>query len=84
MRELLVAFENFEDARSLHEYLRENLEFPDHYGCNRDALYDELTSLPEETVLYVIPGGTDFEAGFMKVFRDAEKAEEKLTVRVYD
>ena len=40
MRELLVAFENFEDARSLHEYLRENLEFPDHYGCNRDALYD--------------------------------------------
>ena len=31
------------DKETTHEYLKKELQFPDYYGCNLDALYDCLT-----------------------------------------
>lgn len=35
------------DKQKLHEYLKEQCQFPDYYGNNLDALYDVLTERAE-------------------------------------
>ena len=35
----------------LHEYIAKELEFPDYYGKNLDALYDILTERSKETLI---------------------------------
>ena len=35
------------DKETTHEYLKKELQFPDYYGCNLDALYDCLTETEE-------------------------------------
>ena len=73
-----------ECARQLHLKLKEELGFPDWYGCNLDALYDCLTAISQETVLTL----AGFQAlpfpvcGFEAVFRDAQKRNPNLTVRL--
>lgn len=49
MKRITLDFEGLADKGRLHEYLREQFGFPDYYGGNLDALYDELTSIMEET-----------------------------------
>lgn len=39
------------DKEMLHKILAEELEFPEWYGANLDALYDCLTDLKEETLI---------------------------------
>ena len=35
------------DKETTHEYLKKELQLPDYYGCNLDALYDCLTETEE-------------------------------------
>lgn len=37
-----------------HDYLKEELDFPDYYGRNLDALYDCLTEIGIETEIELI------------------------------
>ncbi len=37
-----------------HDYLKEELNFPDYYGRNLDALYDCLTEIGTETEIKLI------------------------------
>ena len=59
----------------LHRALAECLDFPEWYGNNLDALYDELTSISQETLVVLC----NFKAaapsckGFKRVIKDAEK-----------
>ena len=59
----------------LHRALAETLDFPDWYGKNLDALYDQLTAISQETLLVLC----NFNAadpsckGFKRVLKDAEK-----------
>jgi ribonuclease inhibitor len=39
-----------------HRYLASALEFPEYYGENLDALWDELSSISEPTQIIVING----------------------------
>lgn len=67
----------------IHDYIAENLGFPDYYGKNLDALYDCLTDIDEPTAIgFFIPVPDDDETAidFMmylervrKVFLDAER-----------
>lgn len=41
------------DRETTHEYLKEQLQFPDYYGCNLDALYDCLTETEEELKIQI-------------------------------
>ena len=61
-------------AKDLHNALARELDFPDWYGHNLDALYDCLTELPEAVhlVLKNWDAAGDFSEGFESVFRDAQ------------
>ncbi|MBE5950284.1 MAG: barnase inhibitor [Lachnospiraceae bacterium] len=42
------------DKETAHEYLQEQLGFPEYYGCNLDALYDCLLEIEEEIILQIV------------------------------
>ena len=49
MQEVLIRGIDFETKEEVHDFLAQELSFPDYYGANLDALYDVLTDLTEET-----------------------------------
>lgn len=59
--------QRMESREQAHRYLREQLQFPEHYGGNLDALYDCLTELTDTQVRFV--NTQDAPAYFFKVYR---------------
>ena len=51
MREIVLDIQPFEDKATLHQYLKEQLHFSFYYGASLDALYEELTSITDATML---------------------------------
>ena len=51
MKEINIDCRGFVPRSDLHKAFAEALSFPDWYGNNLDALYDQLTSIGEETVI---------------------------------
>ena len=47
-------FSNVSHFLEIHAILRKELDFPDYYGCNLDALWDILTGLPYKGDDFVI------------------------------
>ena len=43
MKFIKLDFSRIETLNGLHEYLKQQMNLPDHYGNNLDALYDCLT-----------------------------------------
>ena len=86
MRTVILDGAAVSDRESLHRVLAEQLAFPEWYGGNLDALFDCLTSLPEETALTVQNGAALEEtlgpyAGlFFRVLTDAAEETGRLTV----
>ena len=78
------------DKKGVHEYIAEEMGFPEYYGHNLDALYDMLTSVTEPTAIGVFPPVPDFdEVDFdlmvyldrvCDIFRDAEAVNPDLAV----
>ena len=58
----------------LHRALAECLDFPEWYGNNLDALYDELTEISQETLVVLCNFGNADPSckGFKRVMKDAE------------
>lgn len=81
MRSIKIRFNDFENAKALHGYLRDTLGFEDYYGMNLDALYDVLSMWPEELKILTESGGTAFEEGFYAVFRDASEINRRISCR---
>lgn len=44
-------FNEIYDKESLHKLLKDEFEFPDYYGNNLDAFYDEVSSLSEDLTI---------------------------------
>ena len=53
MRELWIKGEEFDSLEEVHDFLRQQLDFPEYYGENLSALYDCLTDLGEDTRLVI-------------------------------
>lgn len=70
--EFTIDCADLSSSRELHLRLAKTLHFPEWYGCNLDALYDCLTSINEDTHLFL----SGFQASspalrpFARVFSD--------------
>lgn len=75
------------DRETTHSYLKFKFYFPDFYGNNLDALYDQLTEIGEPTkiIIYQVDelkqNQPEYGRSILKVFRAAEDANPNLTVR---
>lgn len=70
-----------EVRRAAHEYLQEQLSFPEYYGKNLDALYDCLTDLADVEIAFEnIPEEETYFKKILRVFRDAAKRNPGLTL----
>lgn len=49
MQEVYINGKDFDTPKEVHEFLAEELNFPDYYGNNLSALYDVLTELSDDT-----------------------------------
>ncbi|MBQ8928532.1 MAG: barstar family protein [Oscillospiraceae bacterium] len=66
-------------AQEGHAYLREVFGFPDYYGDNADALYDCLSSLSEETLVF-LGHADEAPARLVQVMQDAVDANPRFTL----
>lgn len=69
----------------VQEYLALEMEFPDHYGRNLDALYDMLTEISEDTCVGIFEAEEEREIDsylhrVRRVFQDAEEDNPHLAV----
>ena len=86
MRKVLLDLNPARSVEWIHEYLKFELEFGDHYGCNLDALYDELSTITEDICagFFCPPKGEDHLSVDLervkKVMKDAERDNPHLCV----
>lgn len=79
MRKILLDFDQARTVGWIHQYLKTSMGFPDYYGNNLDALYDQLTSLTEDTCVGVFGLSGDkgqvsrYLRQVKRVMKDAEK-----------
>lgn len=67
--------------RAAHEYLQEQLELPEYYGKNLDALHDVLTELEEAEIAFInCPEEQTYFQKVLRVFRDAAGENPGLTL----
>lgn len=85
MRTCILDGTAIKDKDTLHNILARDLEFPEWYGKNLDALCDCLTDLKEETLIRILYGDAmDVQLGnYARLFRKALSAasEENPLVR---
>ena len=56
MKKVLLDLGMPDTKRGVHEYIAEEMGFPEYYGHNLDALYDMLTSVTAPTANLSQPG----------------------------
>lgn len=57
MKRLILDGEKIKDRQMLHDIFAEELELPDWYGKNLDALHDCLSEVQEETKILLVNKG---------------------------
>ena len=85
MKKIIFDFDIVETQEEIHEMIAGELEFPEYYGGNLDALYDCLTDIREETAIgfYWTEDDSDRSAYLRRVqqvFADAEEENDHLAV----
>ena len=85
MREILLDFKWLETPGQVQDYLAAQLELPQYYGKNLDALYDCLTELSEDTCILVSEAGEESEIDLYlkrvkRVLQDAEEENPHLYI----
>lgn len=87
MNKILVDGRRMENPSEAHDYLKETLNFADHYGENLDALWDELTSLSRPTTVVFLYRGKMLEnlgiygKKLLDTLRDASKENPNLKLK---
>ena len=87
MKDIQLDITPFQDKTTLHQYLKEAMDFPFYYGANLDALYDELSSTTESISILLrypaAPAGkmADYLPRLLAVFQDSARENYNLTIR---
>lgn len=87
MREIHVPLEELNTKDKIHDYFSEVLKTPNWYGRNLDALYDELTSVCEQTVIKCYGRKELFSVdaqGVWDVLKDASEENSCLKVEILE
>lgn len=83
-KDYLIDFSNVNNRETLHEYLKENLELPEYYGKNLDALSDCLTQMSETTITFRNLSSLkclgEYGYSLLEVLEDSAKENPKLTL----
>ena len=82
MKKITINFETFSGKEDAHNYLAEQLEFPEYYGKNLDALYECLTEISSPTAIHLVNIGEEYAEQIAAVFSDAEEENSNLAVFV--
>lgn len=84
MKKILLDFQVTETPEQVQDYLALELEFPEYYGKNLDALYDMLTERCEDTCIGFFEGDERPVSRYIhkvkRVFADAEQENPHLCV----
>lgn len=86
MREMQIIGKEINSPEELHEMFYRELDLPDYYGANLDALYDVLTESSEEISIEL--SMEDIENEAMKVYLEkvwrvlCDAAEENFNLEV--
>ena len=82
MKEITVNCAEIGTMAEMHAILARELNFPDWYGRNLDALHDLLTAICEETRITFVhfPALPFPSAGLLRVLRDSENENPKLDI----
>jgi ribonuclease inhibitor len=54
MKEIILDGKEMTDKTSAHKYIKKQMNFPDYYGENLDALWDLLSTTSTSTTIYLI------------------------------
>ena len=86
MEEKIIDCTKIKSREDLHRIFRETLSFPDWYGNNLDALYDQLTSIGVDTQV-ILQNWTEAEAALdryavcaRQAMEDAQQNNPKLKI----
>ncbi|MBO7363877.1 MAG: barstar family protein [Lachnospiraceae bacterium] len=82
MKRVFLDFRFFGNKSEVHRSIRRQLDFPDYYGNNLDALHDCLTEPRGEIEFFVTACGREVEQGFLAVLLDSAEENPHLTVHV--
>lgn len=83
MREVVLLGSMMVEPERAHTYLEEELDFPDYYGKNLDALYDCLADLRNMRIKIDVDGNeNEYLSRILQVFEDAAEDNEDIEVYV--
>ena len=68
-------------AKNPHNYLKKQLNFPDYYGENLDALYDCLTEICDE-IQIVLKNTYLIDQDIIDTFKDAQEVNLDLNLKI--
>ncbi|TWH79342.1 barstar family protein [Sedimentibacter saalensis] len=54
MKEIILDGKEMIDKTAAHKYIKKQMNFPDYYGENLDALWDLLSTTSTSTTIYLI------------------------------
>lgn len=84
MKEIILNTSNFKNEFDIHRYLKEQLNFPEYYGNNLDALYDALTDINEKiTIQLKAENSSEILQRMIAVLYDAAEENSNLII-IYD
>jgi RNAse (barnase) inhibitor barstar len=79
MKKIILDFSGVTE-KNVHDYLKEKLSFPEHYGKNLDALYDCLTEISSPTCMGIFNTECKNLSAVIQVFKDAEQDNKNLGI----
>ncbi|MGI6070789.1 MAG: barstar family protein [Blautia sp.] len=87
MQEICIEGSSFSTIEEIHEFLQNEMDFPEYYGGNLSALYDMLTDLCEETKVSIdLKGSTlnirEYLERMGQVLSDAQEENPYLCVQI--
>lgn len=87
MKTVYIDTKQISSVQLLQDFLRQELNCPSYYGRNLDALYDVLTTIHEDTEIYISKYENSQDKSFnrymerfLRVLHDAEMQNAYLTV----